>query len=197
MDISLSDERATAEGTERPLRADARRNRDRILAAAVEVFGADGADAQMDDVARAAELGVGTLYRHFPTKTALMVELVRRKIVRFSANLERAEVEHEDPFEALAYTMRSNAESLEDDAATRHAMGVGTEIWSQLTEEQAPLLEHTERLIERGRKEGRLREDLGANDISMLMCGIAASIDRGFDWRRHLELVLDGMRPRP
>src|SRR3712207_2014312 len=64
---------------ERPLRADARRNRERILKAARAVFADDGIDAQMDDVAKRAKVGVGTVYRHFPTKEALRDALVRER----------------------------------------------------------------------------------------------------------------------
>src|ERR671929_931002 len=60
----------------KPLRADARRNREKVLEAARAVFGEHGGEAQMDDVARRAEVGVGTVYRHFPTKDALLTALV-------------------------------------------------------------------------------------------------------------------------
>jgi AcrR family transcriptional regulator len=179
------------------MRADARRNRDRILAAAGEVFGAAGAEAQMDDVACTAGLGVGTVYRHFPTKTALMAALVRRKFERFTATLERALAAHgEDGFAALAATMAENAASLEHDAATRYAMGSGTEVLESVTDAQEPLLALTAEAIRRGQAAGTIRADLAVADIPMLMCGVSTSIDRGFDWRRHLELVLDGLRPR-
>src|SRR5215469_2337222 len=67
--------------TERPMRADARRNRERILQAARELFASDRPDVQVDDVARRAGVGVGTVYRHFPDKEALMGELVRERFV--------------------------------------------------------------------------------------------------------------------
>lgn len=183
--------------TLRPMRADARRNRERILIAAGDVFEAGGADAQMDDVARAAGLGVGTVYRHFPTKTELMAALVRRKFERFAATLEAALADHgEDGFAALAATMIENAASLEHDAATRYAMGSGVEVFDSVADAQQPLLDLTAEAIRRGKRAGTLREDLEVRDIPMLMCGVSTSIDRGFDWRRHLELVLDGLRPR-
>ena len=74
----------------RPLRADARRNRERSIRSARKVFARDGVEAQMDDVARDAGVGVGTLYRHFPTKEALLVELVREKLTAFTAILRGA-----------------------------------------------------------------------------------------------------------
>jgi AcrR family transcriptional regulator len=193
--MSITDEPDLHSETARPLRADARRNRERIVAAAGEVFGAAGSEAQMEDVARAAGLGIGTLYRHFPTKTALMAALVRRKFERFTATLERALAEHEDGFAALATAMRGNAASLENDAATRYAMGSGTEVFDSVADAQLPLLALTGEAIDRGQRDGTLRADLTVSDIPMLMCGVSTSIDRGFDWRRHLELVLDALRP--
>ena len=101
----------TTEQTEpvRPLRADARRNRERILEAAVEVFSEQGVDAQIDDVARRADLGVGTIYRHFPTKDALIAELVRQKFRRFAENAREALADDAEPFEAVAGLLRPEA----------------------------------------------------------------------------------------
>ena len=76
--------------SERPLRADARRNRARIIDAARELFAGEQPNVQMDDVARHAGVGVGTVYRHFPDKDALMGELVRERFVLFNARLRAA-----------------------------------------------------------------------------------------------------------
>ena len=95
--------------TPKPLRADARRNRERIIAAARTVFAERGVEAQMDDVAREAGVGVGTVYRHFPHKEALLGELVAAKFRAFGDNAERA-LEVEDPWEAFAGLLRANAE---------------------------------------------------------------------------------------
>jgi AcrR family transcriptional regulator len=179
----------------RPLRADARRNRDSILAAAGEVFGECGSEAQMDDVARRAGLGVGTLYRHFPTKQALMGELVRRKVRLFAENAWAVLHEPREKTDGLARLLWRNAEAIERDAATRYAMGAGNEVWAASADEQARLFPLVQSLIERDQAAGRLRNDVRVEDIPMLMCGIAGSIDRGMDWRRHLELTLDGLRP--
>ena len=72
------------------MRADARRNRERILQAARELFASDQPDVQMDDIARRAGVGVGTVYRHFPDKEALMGELVRERFGLFNENLRTA-----------------------------------------------------------------------------------------------------------
>jgi AcrR family transcriptional regulator len=186
--------------TDRPLRADARRNRERILESARSVFAEYGVDAQMDDVARRAAVGVGTVYRHFPTKEALMVELVRQKFRLFADRMQDALDEGGEPFAALASVMRRNAETAAGDAAMQHALaGAGEHIWMQARGEQQELLTLTDELIARARSAGTVRPDLRATDIGMLMCGVCSSMSfsvPGFDWRRHLELVIDTLRPR-
>jgi len=89
----------------RPLRADARRNLERILASARTLFAERGPDAQMEDIAAHAGVGIGTLYRRFPTKAALVTELVRERFQEFA--VIAAECEGiDDPGEALATMMR-------------------------------------------------------------------------------------------
>jgi AcrR family transcriptional regulator len=186
--------------TNRSLRADARRNRERILESARTVFAEFGAEAQMDDVARRAGVGVGTVYRHFPTKEALMVELVRQKFRLFADRAHRALDADTEPFEALIGVMRQNANTAAADAATQLALaGAGEHIWSQARAEQEELLAATDELIARARQAKTIRPDVRGTDIGMLMCGVCSSMGfpmRGFDWERHLELVVDMLRPR-
>lgn len=186
--------------TERPLRSDARRNRERILAGARAEFAENGSEAQMDDVARRAGVGVGTVYRHYPTKEALLVELVREKFKRFAAEAHDALERDGEPFEVLADLLRSNAEALNRDAGTQQVLaGAGEHIWAQAAAEQNQLLDLTSQLIDRARRAGTIRPDATAIDIGMLMCGLSATMAHpasGFDWRRHLDLAIDGLRPR-
>ena len=84
----------------KPLRADARRNRERILKAARAVFGDQGIDAQIDDVAKRAKVGVGTVYRHFPTKEALLDALVRERFSEI-AQFAKEALRHEDAWEGF------------------------------------------------------------------------------------------------
>jgi AcrR family transcriptional regulator len=185
---------------ERPLRADARRNRERILEAAVEVFSEQGVDAQIDDVARRADLGVGTIYRHFPTKDALVAELVRQKFRRFADNARDALADEGEPFEALADLLRRNATFCSRDAAVQHALSASGEwAWQHAKGEIDELLELTDALVRRAQAAGTMRGDVSAADIPMLMCGVSSSmaIDfPGFDWQRHLEFVIDMLRAR-
>lgn len=190
----------TLSETGRPLRADARRNRERILESAQLVFAECGADAQIDDVARRACVGVGTIYRHFPTKDALLVELVRQKFRLFAATAREALERDGDPFAIFADVLRHNAESAARDAAMQHALaGVGEHVWMQAQAEQQELSLLTEELIARARRAGTIRPDVTAADISMLMCGLSATMIHagpGFDWHRHLDLLVDMLRAR-
>jgi AcrR family transcriptional regulator len=177
-------------------RADARRNRERIVEAARRVFAEKGADAQMDDIARAAGVGVGTVYRHFPRKEALMGELVAARFRAFADNAERA-LATDDPWEAFAGLLRTNAELCASDRGTQQAFAVGPAGWELAEPELARLNELADRVIRRAQDNGSLRADFSVFEIPMLMTGVFATmIAGGFDWRRHLEIVLDGLRAR-
>jgi AcrR family transcriptional regulator len=164
------------------------------------VFAEYGAEAQIDDVARRAGVGVGTVYRHFPTKEALMVELVRQKFRLFADRAREALDQNGDPFGALTDVMCRNAETAAGDAATQQALaGAGEHIWMQAQAEQQELILVTDELIARARRAGTIRPDVRATDIGMLMCGVCSSMSfslPGFDWRRHLELAIEMLRPR-
>jgi AcrR family transcriptional regulator len=164
------------------------------------VFAECGAAAQMDDVARRAGVGVGTVYRHFPTKEALMGELVRQKFRLFADRAREALEQEGEPFATLADVMRRNAESTAHDVATQQVLaGADEQIWTQARAEQEELIALTDELIARARKAGTIRPDVKATDIGMLMCGVCSSMAftlPGFDWRRHLDFVIDTLRPR-
>ena len=185
--------------TEKPMRADARRNRARILEAARELFAQSEHDVLMDDIARRAGVGVGTVYRHFPDKEALMGELVRERFCLFNAGMRGAFAAEQGlpPFEALAACLRENAALVGEDAATRFAFMSGDErVFARASAEMEEFMELAEALVARACAGGEMRSDFDAADIPMIMCGVCATIDRkaGWDWRRHLELILDGMR---
>jgi AcrR family transcriptional regulator len=185
---------------ERPQRADARRNRERILEGAREAFAVLGAEAQMDEVARLAGVGVGTVYRHFPTKEALLGELVRERFAGMSVNTRAALAEDGEPFAVFADLLWRNAEIAAGDAAIQFAMlGAGERVWEHARAEQEELLGLTDELMTRAQEAGTMRPDVSAADIPMLMCGLCATMTHtkpGFVWQRHLELILDALRAR-
>ena len=182
----------------RPLRADARRNRERVLTAARAVFGEQGREAQMDDVARRAAVGVGTVYRHFPTKEALLEALAVDAFERIVAITRENVANVADPWEALTRTLWAGAEILAADRALSEVMSeipgpvpIGLETQRELNESMAELLR-------RAQAAGALRPDVVLDDIPMLMCGIGAATRKSHacpdSWRRHMALVIDGLR---
>src|SRR5260221_12501521 len=113
---------STVSEAERPLRADARRNRERILQSARVVFAESGAEAQIDDVARHAGVGVGPVYRHFPTKQALVTELVRQTFRLFTGWAREALEAGGEPFALIEGLLRRIAETAAGDAGVQYAL---------------------------------------------------------------------------
>jgi AcrR family transcriptional regulator len=185
-------------GVEKPLRADARRNREKVMAAARAAFAERGSDAQMDDVARRAQVGVGTVYRHFPTKEALFVALLQDTFARV-AERSRDALEHDDPWQAFTRMMWDAGESLAGDRALAEAMQA--DLSSEPCPGQLELSEITAELMARAQAAGSMRPDAVLDDVPMLMCGIGSARFRKHAysdaWRRHLAIVLDGLRARP
>ncbi len=184
---------------QRPLRADARRNRERILDAARKVFSLQGLQAQMDDVAATAGVGVGTVYRHFPTKEALLTAIVSEKFARFTEYAADA-LEEPEPWPAFVRMLERSAELQAADAAMQQTLMVAPDtVWEAAHAQHPDLDIHAAELIERAIAAGGLRADFRVDDIGLLMCGVSATMgrkDRAGGWRRHFEIVVDGMRAR-
>ena len=182
----------------RVMRADARRNRERILTAAKEAFGARGDETQIDDVAAQAGVGVGTVYRHFPTKEALMGELVRQKFALIVEHAREGLEQEGEPFEVFAAVLRRNCEVTAKDAGAQDAlMRAGDEVWEYAQETYDELHVVVQQLIDRAQAAGTMRPDFSVADMPMLMCGVSSSMAHGgWEWRRHLEILLDGLRAR-
>src|SRR5262245_52610272 len=156
----------------RPLRADARRNRERVLTAARVVFSEHGREAQMDDVARRAEVGVGTVYRHFPTKEALIDALVAEAFERLLVVAKQQAQRDDDPWDALVTTLWAGAEIMAGDRAVSTIL---SEVYGPVNVDvdlQLQMHETTSILVDRAREAGALRPDVVLDDIPMLMCGI-------------------------
>jgi AcrR family transcriptional regulator len=186
------------ECAERPLRADARRNREKVLAAAREAFGEHGREAQIDDVARRAGVGVGTVYRHFPTKEALLAALLEETFASI-AERARAGLDSVDAWEAFTAILWDAGESLAADRALTEAMAA--DLGDQPCQGKIDLAVIGGQLMERAKAAGHLRPDAVVEDIPMLMCGVGSATSRSHpsdgSWRRHLAIVIDGLRARP
>jgi AcrR family transcriptional regulator len=178
---------------ERPLRADARRNRERILKAARTVFADQGADAQIDDVARKAKVGVGTVYRHFPTKDALLEALVRE---RFGVILGMADeaLEQDDAWAGFAGLVWRSAELNALDRGFCDAVAYHDQTPVVI---ECGLMLRVEELIRRAQAQGAMRADASSADVSLMMCGLGSvvrTIPAPDAWRRYVALMLDGLR---
>jgi AcrR family transcriptional regulator len=183
---------------ERAQRADARRNRELIIDAAREQFAEHGLEAQIEHIARTAGVGVGTVYRHFPTKEALLEALAQQ---RFDAKAEAAReaLEIEDPWEGFVYFMTSATRITAGDLALSEAMGQRPGLCRDAAD-RAGLRELVGELVERAHASGQLRSDITPDDVPSLVSGVGHAVQAGnrgapaMSWDRYLEIILAGVR---
>ena len=187
----------TTTSSERPLRADARRNREKIVNAARQIVAEQGEAAQIDDVARLAGVGVGTVYRHFPNKDALMGELVRMCVIECTTFAQEC-ASIKDPWDAFSGLIRRSCERMASDAAMRRTwQAADDEAVAYAAPAKVHLHDAAERLIDRAHASGQLRADFTVDDMGGLMCGLGAAIDAMPEperWRRLVEFALDGLK---
>lgn len=188
---------ASQPDTDRPLRADARRNRERLLAAAGQVFAEAGPGASLEAVAKRAGVGIGTLYRHFPTREALVEEAYRQEVEQL-VTAARELLEELPPDAALEAWMdrfldyvgakRGMADALQAAAASGSTVHTGG---------RARILEALAGLLDAGIAAGTIRPDADADVVLRAMMGVWAMTERP-GWidqaRKLLGLVLDGLR---
>jgi AcrR family transcriptional regulator len=185
--------------TERLLRADARRNRERVLAAAEAVFAEEGQRAQVEEVARRAGVGVGTVCRNFPTKQAL-VEAVLEAM--FESLLADAEAALDEPDAGVAFEQFFTVLA---DFQARHrvvaeAMATEGGVPAKAEPTKLALRRAIDRLVANAQAAGAIRPDIGAADVTMLFAGVAHTTALGGELqpllrRRYLTILLDGLRP--
>lgn len=182
------------------LRADAARNRESVLAAAARVFAASDAEPSMREVARRAGVGVATLYRHFPTREALVDAVYRDQVVRLTVGA-RSLLETHPPATALRMWMDLFADWL----ATKHGMTetllamIDTGEIS-LAPSRRELLAAIAAMLGAGAAAGEIRADVSAEDVADALLGILAVSGRSGQRgkaQRLLDLLSDGLRPRP
>ncbi len=184
--------------TERPLRKDAERNRRRILEAASEVFGERGLGATLDAVAERAGVGVGTVYRRFPDKEALVDALFEERIDEVRAlALEAAEID--DPWDALTTFLERATEMHCHDRALKELVFSTAHGQDRVARARERIKPAVDRLVARAHASGQLRADVSLNDIPIVQLMVTAVIDYAQDaapgvWRRYLALMLDGLR---
>ena len=184
---------------ERTLRADARRNREAVLQAARVAFSDEGLDAQMDDIAARAGVGVGTVYRHFPTKEAL-IEALHAERWRTLAAAAEPYLDADDPVDALERFLWDCARLQLENRAWAELAAAAPLRFDDTEEERRDLRMVTQKLVDRAKAAGGVRADLAAQDIGMLMCGTCSVMrttgahDGDRRWERFFELGLQGLR---
>jgi len=194
----LSEDVATAEASCRPLRADAQRNRQRILDAAEEVFAKEGIAVPVDVVAEGAGVGVGTLYRHFPTKEALFEAIV---VTKLDDLIEAAEVgEGGDAVEVFFGFLRRMADqvSLKHDLLDALA-AAGVDFKSHCVARVDQLRDSLDRLRQRAVDSGQLRDDVTIDQIMTLVIGACRQPERRASDGQHdpqqmVGVICDGLR---
>jgi AcrR family transcriptional regulator len=185
---------AKLRGQARPRRADAERNRARILAAASELFAERGLDASMPDLAERAGVGVGTVYRAFPDKDHLLGAVMAERLRWLACEIEMA-AQADDPWAGFTDVIWKGAALHVKDRAFHQCMRAALEL-PEVREARGRTLDAFQRLIERAQAAGSMRPDVVAEDIPMLLAGVGLSrtAGPGAAWERHLAVVIDGLR---
>lgn len=180
------------------LRADARRNREAVLKAAREAFAEQGFDCQMEDIARAAGVGVGTVYRHFPNKEALLDALVADRFEKLAEETARS-LDKDDPWEAFCELMRWSARLQAEDRGLSEVLA-SRPLVGEAAAAKSGLVDLSEKLMRKAQRAGKMRKDLMVEDIPTMICGLSAVTGAAdgsmpaMNWERFLELMLEGMR---
>jgi len=185
--------------SERPLRADAQRNRDRILEVARETFTQEGLSVPVDLIAERANVGVGTFYRHFPNKEVLASAILASRLESLIGEAEQLEGAP-DPGDAFFGFLRLMAERSSADMALADAFTeAGYDVKSGSAEFKERLLETLGRMLRRAQASGAVRTNLTSSDVLALMAASCMATGRfglsGADRDRVLGVVFDGLRP--
>ncbi len=180
-----------------PMRADARRSRAKLLEAATAAFAENGADAPLDDIARRAGVGIGTLYRHFPTRTDLQAAVYRSQVqsvcdaaddLIVSTSPEQALIGWVRALGAYLVTKRGLANALIS------AVGKDSELMNGC---MTAMREAADRLVSNAQQAGALRSDVSARDVLRLVHGIAVATEGSpEDSDRLMAIMVDGLRAR-
>ncbi|MEI8406792.1 MULTISPECIES: TetR/AcrR family transcriptional regulator [unclassified Kribbella] len=182
---------------ERPLRADAQRNRDQILAAAARAFSTCGLEATLEGIAKDAGVGIGTLYRHFPTRE-LLIEAAYRNELATICDAAPELLDSMPPAEALRAWMDRYIDYMTRKLgmadALRAVIASGANPYAQSFE---LLVGAIKTLLEAGAASGEIRTDVSADDVLVSISGVALATGKNRDQAdRALNLLMDGLRYR-
>ncbi|HVQ94218.1 MAG TPA: TetR family transcriptional regulator [Mycobacteriales bacterium] len=182
----------------RPLRADAARNRARLLEVAYETFAAEGLSVPVDEIARRAGVGAGTLYRHFPTKEALFQAIVADRVQRLVDQASELR-ESEQPGPALLTFLTAMIRGAATDLGLVEALaGVGVDIAQIAPDAERSFMDALDGLLARAQRAGAVRADIDVLDVKTLLVGWQAMQRYSGDadqTERMLAILGDGLRP--
>jgi len=185
----------------RPLRADAARNRAKVVAAAAEVFGQAGIDASIIDVAERAGVGKATIYRSFPSKEHLMCAVACERLARFQ-RLAQAALRETDAWAAFCELLAAMAETQASDRILVEALASACELPELTTARQATLAA-VGKVMRKAQRQGSMRADATVQDLRILFAGAAHMLNQAGEhdaavWRRYGSLIAAGLRrPSP
>ena len=184
--------------SQRPLRRDAERNRQRILDAARVVFAERGLSGSHDDIAREAGVGVGTVYRRFPDKEQLIDALFEARIEEI-VDIARAAVDHPDPWEALVGYLVRMQELQSEDRGLKEILLGGARGPERAVAARALIVPLVAQILQRAKDAGVVRRDIELTDLPLIQLAIGTVAEASRDvapdvWRRTMTLVLDGLR---
>lgn len=178
------------------LRSDARRNRQRILVAAAEVFAEGGVDAQMTDIAARAEVGIGTLYRHYSTKEELIYSVVNAWFEDLLTATEQA-AQIADPATSFRTFFGEMCARVAGAATLARALHTPFTTMPRPVPAERRVVEIMRDLVDRAQVAGTLRRDIVAEDLPPLLATIAEASHDDFyahrQWQRYMELIMDGL----
>ncbi|MFI5658428.1 TetR/AcrR family transcriptional regulator [Streptomyces sp. NPDC051684] len=192
--------RATPSGSTpaRPLRADAERNRQRIIAAAREVFAERGVEVTLDDIARHAGVGVGTVYRRFADREELIEAVFEDQVERLAAAAEEA-TRCQDPWTGLEQLLTVAGQYFADNRGLRTILLEGGSDRPRTVGMRERLTPAVTAVLTRAQQAGTLRADIEATDVPLIHIMLMAAAEQGRAvtpdlWKRYLTLILDGLR---
>jgi AcrR family transcriptional regulator len=184
----------TALSADRPLRRDAAANRQRVLDAAARVFATHGLEASVDEIARVAGVGMGTLYRRFPTKDALIAALVQDVLDRMQALADEAATRRDGT--GLEFFLAASS------AYQAQHRGCLPRLWATGTDHESVdrVRRSVAALLREAKSHGRIRRDVKATDLTVLMWSVRGVIETTREvapnaWQRHLDILIAGLRP--
>ncbi|WP_326821849.1 TetR/AcrR family transcriptional regulator [Streptosporangium sp. NBC_01756] len=179
------------------LRADARRNRARILAAAAAVFAEKGPSASTDEVAVRAGLAIGTVFKHFPTKQALLQAIMKDLLADLTREVEALAADGDPATSTFGFMTRMVEQAAEKKTVVGLLAEAGIDL--QVADSLHPLRDGIAELLARSQRAGAVREDVGVDEVVALLTGVCqGALHAGWDrdlQRRTLAVVFDGLRP--